>query len=56
MPAPTKEPDNRHTLPPLRTYHIPGGPLAKNLGEVEVIKLAEIVRGGEGDAGYGDKR
>ena len=39
----------RTTLPPARSYEIPGGPFARNLGTVEVAKLAEIERGGEYD-------
>jgi hypothetical protein len=39
----------RLALPPARSYHIPGGPLAVDLGEVDVAKLAEIDRGGEHD-------
>lgn len=55
--SPRKPPeDNRLGLQPARTYSIPGGPLAKNLNAVEVPKLAEIIRGGEGDSGYGDRR
>ena len=48
--------DNRHALTPDRTYSVPGGPLARDLGETEVYKLAEIVRGGEGDSGFGSRR
>lgn len=48
--------DNRYSLPPPRTYSVPGGPLAKDLDEVNVYKLAEIIRGGADDFGVGDKR
>ena len=48
--------DNRLALQPARSYALPGGPFAKDLGEVEVAQLAEIKRGGEDDAGYGNKR
>ena len=34
---------------PLRSYAIPGGPLAKDLGEINVYKLSEIARGGPDD-------
>jgi hypothetical protein len=36
-------------LQPTREYHVPGGPLAKNLGKVDVYVLAEIRRGGDED-------
>lgn len=39
----------RTTLQPLREYEMPGGPLARDLGAVDVIKLAEIERGGPRD-------
>ncbi|MDO8614628.1 MAG: hypothetical protein Q7T33_02690 [Dehalococcoidia bacterium] len=39
----------RTSLPPARSYEVPGGPLAKDLGKVDVYKLAEIARGGEHD-------
>ena len=48
--------DNRLAQQPARSYEVPGGPIARDLGTVEVAKLAEIVRGGEGDSGYGDRR
>lgn len=48
--------DNRYALQPDRTYAIPGGPAAKNLGAINVNKLAERVRGGDGDSGYGQQR
>lgn len=43
--------DGRYTLPPPRTYGVgPAfGPLAKNMPPVEVVQLAEIVRGGPDD-------
>lgn len=34
---------------PARTYEVPGGPLARDLGPVDVEKLSEIARGGEHD-------
>jgi hypothetical protein len=34
---------------PPRSYAVPGGPLAKDLGTIDVYKLAEIERGGEHD-------
>lgn len=48
--------DNRLALQPVRSYAVPGGPLARNLGEVEVARLAEIMRGGDDDGGYGGGR
>lgn len=39
----------RTSLPPARTYSVPGGPAAKSLAEIEVYKLAEIARGGPND-------
>lgn len=53
---PPKDPDNRYSLPPARTYAVPGGPLARDLGEVSVVQLAEIIRGGDEDRGVGDQR
>lgn len=47
---------NKIEQQPPRTYSIPGGPLARDLGEVEVAQLAEIKRGGDDDAGYGNRR
>lgn len=41
----TLDPKKTYSLLPTRTYSVPGGPLAKNLGEVEVKKLADIRRG-----------
>lgn len=35
---------------PARSYEIPGGPLARDLGSVDVYKLAEIARGGKNDS------
>ena len=52
----SKDVDRRLELQPARTYMVPGGPLAKDLGEVEVAVLANTTRGGPNDAGYGDKR
>lgn len=43
--------DNRYALSPPRTYEVGAafGPLAKNMPPVEVVKLAEIERGGPDD-------
>jgi hypothetical protein len=41
---------------PLRSYEMPGGPYAKNLGKIDRFILAEIERGGDEDQGYGVKR
>ncbi|MQA64498.1 MAG: hypothetical protein GEU76_01130 [Alphaproteobacteria bacterium] len=41
--------DNRTSLPPVRSYMVPGGPLARNLDEVKIVKLATIERGGKDD-------
>jgi len=54
MPDPTKsiidtDKAARTSLQPARSYHIPGGPFAKDLGEIEVNKLSEIERGGAHD-------
>lgn len=40
---------NKIELQPPRSYALPGGPQAKNLGKVEVKILAEIERGGPDD-------
>ena len=34
---------------PVRAYQVPGGPLARDLGALDVYKLAEIARGGVHD-------
>lgn len=34
---------------PPRSYEIPGGPIAKDLGRIDVYKLSEIARGGPND-------
>lgn len=39
----------RLALQPAREYLIPGGPLARDLGAVDVAKLAEIERGSSRD-------
>lgn len=39
----------RTTLPPARSYLLPGGPYTDSLGQIEVVKLAEIERGGPHD-------
>lgn len=41
---------------PNRTYEVPGGPYAKDLGEVQVKVLAEFKRGSDCDRGVGDRR
>lgn len=43
-------------LQPTRSYSFPGGPLAQNLGEVEVAILSEIQRGSSDDRGTGSRR
>lgn len=49
-PKPSKDHGtNKLSLQPPRTYQIPGGPAARNLGKVEVKVLAEIERGGPDD-------
>ena len=48
--------DNRLALQPARSYAIPGGPHARDLGEVEVAILAEVIRGGDDDGGAGSRR
>jgi len=40
----------RISLQPARSYELPGGPYAKDLGSIDVKILAEIERGGAGDA------
>jgi hypothetical protein len=47
---------NKLSQQPPRSCEIPGGPKARNLGEVEVKKLAEIERGGPDDRGFGSRR
>jgi len=39
----------RLSLQPARSYAVPGGPLARDLGQVDVKKLSEIERGGAHD-------
>ncbi len=39
----------RTSLQPPRSYAFPGGPLARDLGSIDVYKLAEIERGGPDD-------
>lgn len=43
----------RTTLQPARSYEVPGGPLARDLGSIDVYKLAEVARGGDGDVNAG---
>jgi hypothetical protein len=54
--SPIKGYGSRTTLTPLREFHVPGGPYAKDLGKTEIKILAEIERGGDDDRGYGGKR
>lgn len=53
MPTDTAK---RLELPPVRTYELPGGPLARDLAEVEVAVLAEFQRGSAQDGGTGSGR
>lgn len=46
----------RYSLTPNRSYLIPGGPHAEDLGEREVKILAEFKRGSEEDGGVGNRR
>lgn len=39
----------RTSLPPVRSYELPGGPYASGLAPISVAKLAEVERGGERD-------
>lgn len=34
---------------PARSYDVPGGPIARDLGDINVYKLSEIARGGGDD-------
>lgn len=36
----------RTSQQPPRSYEVPGGPLARDLGTINVYKLSEIIRGG----------
>jgi len=56
MATDTPTEDNRQSLQPARSYQLPGGPYAKDLGTIEVKVLAEIKRGGDDDRGYGHRR
>jgi hypothetical protein len=51
----TGKPRRLSDLPP-RSYEMPGGPYAKDLGKTNRYVLAEIRRGGDEDQGYGSKR
>lgn len=55
-PNPPPGYSSKTTLTPNRSYELPGGPYARNLGKVEVKILAEIERGSPDDAGYGSRR
>lgn len=37
------------SLPPPRSYAVPGGPLARDLGSADVYVLSEFARGGSDD-------
>lgn len=50
------DPTKRYSKPPDRSYELPGGPIAENLGEVQVKILADFKRGSVDDQGVGDKR
>lgn len=39
----------RTSQQPPRSYEVPGGPLAKDLGKINVYKLSEIARGSADD-------
>jgi hypothetical protein len=61
MTTPKPDPDygtNKMAIQKPRTYQIPGGPYARNLGKTAEPKvlLAETTRGGPNDGGYGSKR
>ena len=47
---------NKTTLPPTRSYELPGGPYRRGLPPAEVKILAEIERGGPDDRGCGSRR
>ena len=46
---PRASPGKTVSLQPARSYAVPGGPQARNLGRTEVRVLSEIVRGGDDD-------
>lgn len=52
----SQDTDKRLSLQPDRSYELPGGPLAKSLGKVDVKVLAEVRRGSADDNGTGDRR
>ena len=47
---------NKTTLPPTRTYQLPGGPYRRSLKDPTVTIKAEIERGGPDDRGFGPRR
>jgi hypothetical protein len=47
---------NKTTLTPTRSYELPGGPAARNLGNTEVKILSDFERGSDEDRGFGNKR
>ncbi len=47
---------NKTTLPPARSYQVPGGPYRRSMRDPTVVIKAEIERGGEHDRGYGPRR
>lgn len=51
-----KQTSPRLDLQAVRSYEIPGGPLAKNLGATTVKILADFQRGSDQDKGYGARR
>lgn len=54
--APTRDarfPGKTVTIQPARSYAVPGGPKAKNLGETTTKVLSEMVRGDGDDLGAG---
>jgi hypothetical protein len=47
---------NKLSIQPERSYELPGGPHAGSFGKTQIKKLAEILRGGPDDRGFGDRR
>lgn len=47
---------NAVTMPPDRSYQLPGGPFSDRLPPPTVTKRADIVRGSDEDRGAGGKR
>ena len=48
--------DARYDIQPPRSYFVPGGPTVRDLGKVQVKRLADIRRGGPYDKGFDDRR